>query len=99
MNYRLLIVIAPWEIKIKLLEALSEQGCKMLRLVHGKGTYRKTHSILDYLPKSSPEKMVVFSVCKTDFLPGVYNRLNKKFGFDRPNTGVAFSLDINVLGK
>ena len=96
MNYRMLIVIASWSIKTKLLECLSEQGCKMIRIVHGEGTYRKSGGLLDWIPRTNPEKLVVFSMCKQSYLPGVYKRLNKKFGFDKPDTGIAFSVDITV---
>ena len=59
----------------------------------------KKRKVLDWLPKGSEEKVVIVAMCKSEYVEGVYRRLNTKFGFDKPNSGFAFSLNIGVTAN
>ena len=93
----MLCVVAPWEMKEKLLKALFAQGCAMLRIMHGKGSYRPYNNLLDFIPASNPEKAVILALCRVKNLANVYGYLNERFAFDKPDAGIAFSMDVNEV--
>jgi len=95
MNYRLLYVIASWGLKNQLLKMLEEQGCKKLNIMYGKGMHNKKGEKRNWFSDNCEEKIVITAICKSDYVEGVYRRLNTKFGFTKPNTGFAFSLDVS----
>ena len=98
-SYDILYAIAPWNIRNKLLKALSSHHCMALQSIHGKGAQGPYHNYLDYIPTISPEKVVIFGLCRTQNVPAVYDCLNHSFSFDKRDTGVAFSSHVNAISK
>ena len=92
-----LTVIAGRKQKRLLLDALTEAGGRLVNIVYGKGTIDANY--LKYILGLAQEESKVVIIC---LLPGVkadavLEMLIKKFRFDKPNTGIAFTIPVEVL--
>jgi hypothetical protein len=96
-RFKLLCLIAPWHLKEDLLEELSAHECGLIKVMHGIGGYHLSHNLLDFIPVSSSEKLVVISLCKEENLPRLYNQLNDQFAFNQKDSGIVFSMNVDEI--
>ena len=92
-----LMVIAGRKQKRLLLDALTEAGGRLVNIVYGRGTIDANY--LKYILGLTQEESKVVIIC---LLPGVkadavLEMLIKKFRFDKPNTGIAFTIPVEKL--
>lgn len=93
----LLVVIAGRKQKTALLEALSGAGGRLITVVYGKGSVRAGYlkDILGFVPEENKVVMTCLLPCgKTD---AVFRMLADEFHFDRPNTGIAFTIPVETM--
>ena len=92
-----LIVIAGRKKKDALLSALSESGTHLACTIYGKGTVNASYleSILGLVPEEN--KVVLTCMMLKEKAETVMDMLVNQFHFDKPNTGVAFSIPIDKL--
>jgi hypothetical protein len=92
-----LTLIAGRKQKDALLDALSESGGRLLRIVYGKGSaginYLK--DMLGFSPEEN--KVLITCLLPSDKTDAVLNMLIEKFHFDKPNTGIAFTVPVERL--
>lgn len=93
-----LTLIAERKHKETLLNALSNEGAKLINVVYGRGSVKKSSSLMDVLG-FVPEEHKVLITClipckKTDT---VFDMLIRDFKFDKPNTGMAFTVPVEML--
>lgn len=92
-----LVVIAGRKKKDALLSALSQSGAHLTCIVYGRGTVKASYlkDALGLVPEEN--KVVIHCAMASDRADGVLNMLYEKFNFDKPNTGVAFTIPIERL--
>ena len=92
-----LTIIAGRKQKDNLLTALHGQGVHLVNTSYGKGTVKASllQSTLGLVPEHN--KAVILCVTSSDKTGAVMDMLREKFHFDKPNTGIAFTLPIDKL--
>ena len=92
-----LVLIADRRKKSDLLAALAENGGRVINSIYAKGSV-KASSFMDALGFVPEENkiMITFLIArqKSD---AILDMLVKKFNFDKPNTGIAFTIPVEGL--
>ncbi|MEA5013050.1 MAG: hypothetical protein VB099_00675 [Candidatus Limiplasma sp.] len=96
-NIRFFVVIADRKKKGALLEALCQVGCKMVNSLYAKGSVSAS-AFMDAFGFAHEENKVLI----TFLLPGekadaALDLLTKQFHFNKPNTGIAFTIPVEGL--
>ena len=92
-----LTIIAGRKQKDDLLTALHSQGVHLANTSYGKGTVKASllQCTLGLVPEHN--KAVIVGITTSEKTGAVLDMLREKFHFDRPNTGIAFTLPIDKL--
>ncbi len=92
-----LVLIAGRKQKEELLQALSEAGGRLINVVYGKGSVKAGYlkDMLGLIPEEN--KIVVTCLLAGDKTDGIFDMLVTKFHFDKPNTGIAFTIRVDKL--
>ena len=92
-----LTLIAGRKQKEALVHALSEAGGRLINVVYGKGSVKAGYlkDMLGLIPEEN--KIVVTCLLAGDKTEGVFDMLVTKFHFDKPNTGIAFTIRVDKL--
>ncbi len=92
-----LTLIAGRKHKDALLDALSGAGGRLINVVYGKGSVKLSYlrDILGLVPEEN--KVVITCLLPSEKSDVVLNMLVGKFNFDKPNTGIAFTIPIEKL--
>ena len=92
-----LVLIAGRKQKEELLHALSEAGGRLINVVYGKGSVKAGYlkDMLGLIPEEN--KIVVTCLLAGDKTDGIFDMLVTKFHFDKPNTGIAFTIRVDKL--
>lgn len=96
-NIKFLIIIAERKKKEDLLEMLTSSGGRIINSIYGKGSV-KASFVLDafgFVPEEN--KIIITSVISHDKADMVLETLTKKFNFNKPNTGIAFTIPVKGL--
>jgi len=93
----LLTIIAERKQKDALLTALLEAGMRLVNTAYGKGTVKASY--LQTTLGLVPEKAKAIIICASTETKAetVLQMLIKDFHFDRPNTGIAFTISIDKV--
>ncbi len=92
-----LTLIAGRKQKDALLDALTQTGGRLVKVVYGRGSVNASY--LECMFGIVPEEDKVLITC---LLPGekadaVFEMLIQKFHFDKPNTGIAFTIPVEKI--
>jgi len=92
-----LALIAGRKQKDLLLTMLSESGVQLATTLYGKGSVKVGYlkNVLGLVPEEN--KVVIISVATNQRANAVLKKLVDDFHFDRPNTGIAFTMPIDKL--
>ena len=92
-----LVVIAGRKKKDVLLSALLESGARLMNTIYGKGTVKASYleNLLGLIPEEN--KTVILCATTTKKVDAILEMLVERFHFDKPNTGVAFTVPIDRL--
>lgn len=92
-----LVVIAGRKQREALVEALAQAGGRLIEVIYGKGSVKSSYlmDMLGLVPEEN--KVLITCVFAGDKTDGVFDMLVKKFRFDRPNTGIAFTIHVDRL--
>jgi len=92
-----LMVIAGRKKEDALLSMLLDVGAPLINTVYGKGTVKAGYlaSVLGFVPEEN--KTVITCLLSDTKARVIEEKLIEQFGFDKPNTGVAFTIPIERL--
>jgi len=83
--------------KDEILELLLDSGCHLIDVVYAKGSVQ-TGYFRDMLGLVPEEKKVMVTCLIAGNLTGkLFEELVAKFNFDKPNTGIAFTVPVDKL--
>ena len=92
-----LTVIARRKNKDELLNTLSAEGGRLINIVYGKGSVKSSY-LMDILGLVADEnKVVITCLIRSEKTDSVLDNLVKNFDFDKPNTGIAFTIPVENL--
>ncbi len=92
-----LTLIAGRKQKEALLDALSEAGGRLINIVYGKGSVKSSYlkDMFGLVPEEN--KVVITCLLPSEKSDALLDMLVEKFNFDKPNTGIAFTIPVEKL--
>jgi hypothetical protein len=92
-----LVIIAGRKQKDALLSILPESGAHLVHTMYGKGTINASYlkRVFGLIPEEN--KVVITCVLTNDHAAALMTRLTEQFNFNKPNTGIAFTVTIDRL--
>ncbi len=98
-----LIVIAGRKQKDALLKEIAKIDCRVINTIYGKGTVCKKGAakancfaeMMGFVVEEN--KVVITCVLPNEKVEALFSMLLNKFNFNRPNTGIAFTLPISGI--
>ena len=93
----MLLLVAGRKQKDALLKALSEEDARLISTIYGKGTVQASYlqNVLGLVPEK--DKAIITSLLSQEKADIILEMLVEKFGFNKPNTGVAFTVPLHKL--
>lgn len=81
----------------KLLEAITEHGGRVINSIYGKGSVKASYlqSVLGLVPEEN--KTVITCLLVKENSDAMFDMLIDKFDFNKPNTGIAFTIPVEEL--
>ena len=96
-NIEFLILIAERKKKEEFLTVLSRAGARIINTIYGRGS-AKVNSLMEMLGIiPDDDKVVITCLISRENSDDVFEILVKEFNFDKPNTGIAFSIPVEGL--
>lgn len=93
MSLKVIISIIDYERTNKVCELYTENGVPLHLITHGHGS--AASDILDYLGIGETKKGVIISVSTKNVAKCIFNELLSKMNFDKPGTGIAFTVSLS----
>ena len=93
-----LLLISGRKQKEGLLTFLADMEASVINISYGKGSVKSNSSLIElfgFVPEEN--KVVITCLLSQDKASEVINRLEKKFDFNKPNTGIAFTINAEGL--
>jgi hypothetical protein len=93
-----LTLIAGRKRKDSLLTLLSDMGARVTNTIYGKSSVRANSSLMEvfgFVPEEN--KIIITCLLPREKANMVLKMLVKKFHFDKPNTGIAFTVAVECL--
>ena len=91
------VIIAEQKKKDKFLSLLSEYGAHGIETVYGHGSMSPRAIAAAFGFEAEQSKVMITCLVKTENAKALINILYKDYKFDRPNTGIAFSISVEGL--
>jgi len=90
-------IIAGRKLRDTLTNSLSEQGGRLITIMYGEGSVKSDflHDMLGLVPEEN--KVVITCLLPCNKVDTVLDMLVNKFHFDKPNTGIAFTIPIENI--
>ena len=96
-NIEFLVLIAARDEKEEFLTLLARAGARVINTVYGKGS-AKVNSFMEALGIIPDDDKIMITCLITDKKSDtVFEILVKEFSFDKPNTGIAFTIPVEGL--
>lgn len=93
LDYKALFVVVEKGNADEVCEIANKNGAKGATILHGRGTGAHiAHPLFDMVIE--PEKEIVLFLLEKDKVDSVASSIDEKFNFDKPGTGIMFSIDI-----
>jgi hypothetical protein len=92
-----LTVIDSRKRKQELVNSLDEAGCTLFDVVYGKGFVKSNDFLAAFGFVNEADKIIVTSLIDSGKVDDIFEMLNTKFDFDKPNTGIAFTVPVSNL--
>ncbi|MDR3292477.1 MAG: hypothetical protein LBT20_00045 [Clostridiales bacterium] len=92
-----LTVIGERKLKENFIVGLTEVGATVFNVVYGRGFVKANDFLAAFglVPENS--KVVITCLIKQSKADSAFELLNEKFHFDKPNTGIAFTIPVEDL--
>jgi hypothetical protein len=92
-----LTVIAGRKIKQELVNSLAEAGCALFDVVYGNGFVKGNDLLAAFGFVDDGGKVIITSLTNSARVDKIFEMLNTRFHFDKPNTGIAFTVPVSNL--
>ena len=92
-----LMVIAGRKQRESLLDALAESGGRLFSIVYGEGSVKASYLIDAFGFAPEETKVVITCLLPKRRSEEAIRMLTERFNFDKPNTGIAFTVPIDKL--
>jgi hypothetical protein len=92
-----LTVIAGRKGKQKLVNSLAESGCTLFNVVYGEGFVKSKDFFVAFGFSNETGKIVITALTNSVNVDKIFEMLNTKYNFDKPNTGIAFTVPVSSL--
>lgn len=97
-NIVYLILIAGRKLQSSLLDFLSDEDAKVVHILYGKGAASAKPSLVEAFGFTPEEnKVIITCVLTREKADNVLGLLVRKYNFDKPNTGIAFTINVDGL--
>ncbi len=93
---KLLVIVLDRQKVDKAAERVSEYGTSFSHICYGKGTAK--NDLLNLLGLGETEKGIIFCSVKQSDLEKIFFVLKTEFGFDKPGSGIAFTIPVSSVG-
>lgn len=92
-----LVIVAGRKQKDALLNILLTMECRIVNTLYGKSSVRTGHllEMLGFVPEEN--KVVITCILQKEKADGILEKLMRDFHFDKPNTGIAFTIPISGI--
>lgn len=92
-----LVIVAGRKQKKELLSVLLEMDCRIVNTVYGKSSIHAGQLVemLGFVPEEN--KVVITCLMKKDKADSILQTLQHEFHFEKPNTGIAFTIPISGI--
>ena len=91
------VIIAEQKKKKKFLSLLGDYGARGIEIVYAKGSMSPSAIAAAFGFESEQGKVMITCLLRTDEARALIDVLYKEYSFDRPNTGIAFSIAVEGL--
>ncbi|MDR1906152.1 MAG: hypothetical protein LBQ27_04455 [Clostridiales bacterium] len=92
-----LVVIGERKLKENFIVSLTETGATVFNVMYGKGFVKSNDFLAAFGFVNEKNKVIVTCLIKKSDCDKTFDMLNKKFKFDCPNTGIAFTIAVDAL--
>ncbi|MDR3263854.1 MAG: hypothetical protein LBT30_06050 [Clostridiales bacterium] len=92
-----LYVIGERKQKENLISALAANGATVFSVIYGRGFVKSNEILKAFGLVSEEDKVVITCLIKKIDCDKAFAVLNEDFKFDRPNTGIAFTVPVENL--
>ena len=92
-----LMVIAGRKLREALTEEISQSGGRLLNVIYGKGSVKSSYLIDAFGLVPEEQKVVITCLLQKKKSDEMIQMLTEKFHFDKPNTGIAFTVPVDKL--
>ena len=92
-----LVVVAERKQKDALLTALLDEGIRLINTVYGKGTVNENYFLTTFGLVPERNKAVILCVSTRVKAQAALDMLTEKFDFEKPNTGIAFTMPVDKV--
>ena len=96
-DIKYLVLIAGRKQKDKLLKALSENGGHFFNIYYGKGSVKASFLMDAFGLVPEENKVLITCLLSSTEAEVIFNLLVKDFHFDKPNTGIAYTMPVEKL--
>ena len=88
------VIIAEQKKKSKLLSLLADKGARAIDVVYGKGSMSPSAIAAAFGFDAEQGKVIISCLVKNDTAKELMQELYDDYKFNRPNTGIAFSISV-----
>lgn len=96
-NIQYFVIIAEQKKKNKFLSLLGENDAHAIEVVYARGSVNPNTLAAAFGLEIEQGKVVISCLMKTEKAKELINILHKEYKFDKPNTGIAFSISVEGL--
>ena len=92
-----LVIITGRKQKNLILNDILENGVRLVNTSYGKGTVCANYLLNTFGLVPEKNKSIISCVSTYSKINAVMNMLNEKYNFDKPNTGIAFTVPVEKV--
>jgi hypothetical protein len=96
-NIMHMVIIAGRKQKDKLLKALSKTGGHFINIYYARGSVRAGFlmDVFGLVPEA--DKVLITCLCSCKEAVSIFDMLVADFNFEKPNTGIAYTIPVEIL--
>ena len=96
-NLQYLVIISKTKLKDKFMKLLNENGGKGLNTIYGKGSVSSSVLMQSFGLDSDTKRLFLQCLISSENAKNVLQILVEKYNFNKPNSGIAFTIPVQGL--